>query len=226
MLKIYDDVMGKTNLTFAYNILKQNILRLDLKPGQELKEPELQTKLRMSRTPIREAMILLKHEGLVETLHSGTCVSKIDRQRFKDGRMMRICLETRMMELACEEFPDEYLKRLEEIVERQEYILDTTRDYIEFHNLDIDFHKAIFEGVDYGNLFHMAYNGFYDYLRVRQLNSSSKIRDTFVLDGHKKLYEIIKTKNVDLIHEVLEEHFSRLDPKLNHFIEEYPHYFK
>ncbi|MBR8750547.1 HTH-type transcriptional repressor RspR [Fusobacterium sp. DD29] len=227
MLKIYDDIMGKTNLTYAYNTLKQNILRLDLKPGQELKEPELQTKLRMSRTPIREAMILLKHEGLVETLpHSGTCVSKIDKKRFKDGRMMRVCLETKMLELACDEFPQEYLERLEGILKRQEYILDTIRDYIEFHNLDIEFHRTIFEGVDYATLFHMAYNGFYDYLRVRQLNSSSKIKDTFVLDGHKKIYNIIKEKKREDIEDVLQEHFSRLNPKLEEFIIEYPHYFK
>ena len=116
MLKIYDDIMGKTNSSFAYKILKENILRLDLKPGEELREIDLFHSLSMSRTPIREALILLKHDGLIETLpQSGTFVTKIDKDRFEDGRMLRICVEEKMIQLACDNFPEEHLKRLEDI---------------------------------------------------------------------------------------------------------------
>ena len=126
MLKIYDDIMGKTNSSFAYKILKENILRLDLKPGEELREIDLFQSLNMSRTPIREALILLKHDGLIETLpQSGTFVTKIDKEKFEDGKMLRICVEEKMIQLACDTFSDEYLKKLEDNLRKQKFILDT-----------------------------------------------------------------------------------------------------
>lgn len=227
MLKVYNDVIGKTNLNYAYNIIKQNILRLDLKPGEEIKDSELQILLKMSRTPIREAILLLKHEGLIETFHQlGTFVSKIDKQKYRDGRLLRICLETKVLNLACEDFPAEYLKKLEDILERQKYVMDMTRDHKEFHKLDIEFHKTIFAGVGYKNVFELSYSGFSDYMRIRELNATSKINDNFVIDGHYEIYDIIKNKKTKEIEKVINEHFSKLDPKLKYFIETYPYYFK
>lgn len=226
-MKIYDYIMGKTNSSFAYRMLKENILKLDLKPGEEIKELYLSEMLEMSRTPIREALILLKNEKLIETFpQSGTFVSKIDREKFKNGRMLRICIEKKMLELACESFPDEYLKQLEENIKKQEYILNTTRDYVEFHKLDLQFHKLIFQGVNYLALFDITNSNFSDYIRVRQLNSSNKIKDDYVLNGHKKIYEIIKNKTPEFIETTLINHFSRLEEKLKFLIDEYPFYFR
>lgn len=226
-MKIYDYIMGKTNSSFAYRMLKENILNLELKPGEEIKENHLSEVLKMSRTPIREALILLKHENLIETFpQSGTFVSKIDRKKFKNGRMLRVSIETKILELACKNFPEKYLKKLEENIGKQEYILNTTRDYVEFHKLDLEFHKLIFEGVEYLELFDITNSNFFDYLRVRQLNSSNKIKDDYVLNGHKKIYEIIKNKTPKLIEETLINHFSRLEKKLDFLIDEYPYFFK
>ena len=227
MLKIYDDIMGKTNSSFAYKILKENILRLDLKPGEELREIDLFQSLNMSRTPIREALILLKHDGLIETLpQSGTFVTKIDKEKFEDGKMLRICVEEKMIQLACDTFSDEYLKKLEDNFSKQKFILDKTRDYVEFHKLDVEFHQMIFEGVGYKDLFKVTTDNFFDYQRVRVLNSSNKIKDNFIQESHLKILDAIKNKRKDRVHELLNEHFSRLSAKLGYFIEEYPFYFK
>ena len=149
----------------------------------------------MSRTPIREALILLKHDGLIETLpQSGTFVTKIDKDRFEDGRMLRICVEEKMIQLACDNFPKEHLKRLEDNLVKQKFILDTTRDYVEFHKLDVEFHQMIFEGVGYKDLFKVTTDNFFDYQRVRVLNSSNKIKDNFIQESHLKILDIIKSK--------------------------------
>ena len=46
--------------------LRQQILRLNLKPGIALSEKELSLQLGVSRTPVREAFIRLSEEGLVD----------------------------------------------------------------------------------------------------------------------------------------------------------------
>jgi DNA-binding GntR family transcriptional regulator len=51
----------------VYDILRQWIIDGDLRPGEDLKDAELATRLGISRTPVREAMKRLEGEGLVYT---------------------------------------------------------------------------------------------------------------------------------------------------------------
>ena len=67
--------MGKSTLQrkgagrrHAYERLRENILSLTLSPGSRIDEGALVRDLRMSRTPVREALILLAGQGLVELL--------------------------------------------------------------------------------------------------------------------------------------------------------------
>ena len=58
----------------VYAELKQRILNLEIAPGQRLKESELAEELRVSRTPLREAIKLLLAEDLLEQLPTGGVV--------------------------------------------------------------------------------------------------------------------------------------------------------
>ena len=63
------DADPKTSLTEeAYRVLKQEILANRMPPGFRALEPELAQRLGMSRTPVREAVIRLRDEGLVEVV--------------------------------------------------------------------------------------------------------------------------------------------------------------
>ena len=64
---------------WAYETIRNRILSLELAPGAGLDEQELIASLGVSRTPIREALIQLSAEGLVEMLpNRGARVAKID----------------------------------------------------------------------------------------------------------------------------------------------------
>lgn len=226
-MKIYNYIMEKTNSGFAYKTLKENILRLDMKPGEEIKEIEILHALNMSRTPVREALILLKHDGLIESLHqSGTFVSKIEKEKFNDGKLLRMAVEEKIILMACENFPEEYLKKLEENLKRQKYIMDTSRDYIEFHYADLEFHQIIFEGVGHKNLFEITTREFFDYQRMRVIFCADKIRDDFVYNGHKEFYRIIKEKRKEDVGKTLFAHLNQLAEKFDGIVEKYPYYFK
>ncbi len=51
---------------WVYAILKDEILSLRLKPGSQLHIVKLSERLGLSRTPIREALLRLENQGLVE----------------------------------------------------------------------------------------------------------------------------------------------------------------
>ena len=52
----------------AYEQLRKSIINLELSPGELLDEASLSKRFFMSRSPIREALIKLSMEGLVQTL--------------------------------------------------------------------------------------------------------------------------------------------------------------
>lgn len=58
----------ETRVDSAYDKLKAEIMLGDLSPGLQAPEPELAARLKMSRTPVREALIRLETEGLVELI--------------------------------------------------------------------------------------------------------------------------------------------------------------
>ena len=79
---------------YAYRILRKNIMMLNLKPGEVLSEGDLSELLGMSRTPVHEALILLKNEDLVDILpQRGSKVSCISLNLVKEGFFMRQILE-------------------------------------------------------------------------------------------------------------------------------------
>ena len=59
--------MAKTNLkTIAYNMIHEKIVTCEYAPGSFLNEEMLTSSLGLGRTPIRDALSRLEHEGLVE----------------------------------------------------------------------------------------------------------------------------------------------------------------
>ncbi|WLR92702.1 GntR family transcriptional regulator [Shinella zoogloeoides] len=68
-----------SGVKMVYDLLRDEILDLKLAPGSPIDEVQLAERFKMSRTPIREALVRLAGEGLIETLpNRSTMVSSID----------------------------------------------------------------------------------------------------------------------------------------------------
>lgn len=68
-----------SGVKLVYDLLRDEILDLKLPPGSAIDEVALAARFGMSRTPIREALVRLVGEGLIETLpNRSTMVSNID----------------------------------------------------------------------------------------------------------------------------------------------------
>lgn len=66
----------------AYQAIKQAILAGQIEPGQPLVEERLATMLQISRTPVREALAILEHEGLIAPIYRrGLFVCKLSREQ-------------------------------------------------------------------------------------------------------------------------------------------------
>ncbi|HEG3662218.1 TPA: GntR family transcriptional regulator, partial [Enterococcus faecium] len=86
----------------AYQSIRQQIIYADLEPGKKVSEKKLEETLSIGRTPIREALIQLRHQGLVDTIpQSGNYISLIDLDLAKNARFVREHLERQIMLECC-----------------------------------------------------------------------------------------------------------------------------
>ena len=87
----------------AYLRLREEIIAIELPPGTLLREDELRKRFGVGRTPIREALQLLRHTGFVTILpRRGTLVSEINIMDLASIYEVRVHLESWAARLAAE----------------------------------------------------------------------------------------------------------------------------
>lgn len=129
----------------AYGQLSEAILRNELSPGTSLSVPELSRRLGISRSPVREAVLRLIHDGLADYQgRRGTYVSSIQMVDFVALLEVREVLEGLAARKAAERaLPDE-LRVLDGL--HQEFLAldpEGTEEEATFVELDMAFHSLI-----------------------------------------------------------------------------------
>ena len=131
----------------VYGSLKAMIVTGQLSPGARLTEIELAAKLKVSRTPVREALNRLEHDGLVAGRRQGYAVKEFDINMFREAFEVRELLDGYATELATAKITAADKQRLRGMVkecERLAGLPDRSRDDM-FQELQIgmDIHRAI-----------------------------------------------------------------------------------
>ncbi len=205
---LYERNEKETGKEYAYRVLKDNIMSLELKPGELLSELELAEKLDLSRTPIREVIMKLKNEHLIEVKpQSGTYVSLIDMDLIEEAIFMRFAIEEKVLKLACEDFPDSVMLELEKNVFAQGIIADIDGGENEFHKLDTCFHELLFKGVKKEHIWESILNISTHYNRLRLLTQKKDSKKS-VVEQHEEFLNVIKNKDKDRVESLVDEHMK------------------
>ena len=131
-----------------YQYLKEAIIKGDLKPGEIYSEQQFADKLNVSRTPVREAILQLKSEDLVEIYNNrGLGIKPLTEADLEQIIQARIAIENygvhRLARHYQEEEAQKTLKALNRCqVESYEFVKDEAHHY-EFTKKDMDFHLLI-----------------------------------------------------------------------------------
>lgn len=121
--------------------LRQRIISLELAPGQALSENELAADHGVSRTPIRECLIMLRQEGFVEVVPQvGTFVSRLDAGRVADAQFVREAVELTSLQQIAQPLDAALVDRLRRNVAGQR---GTENDVAAFVPLDEEFHRGL-----------------------------------------------------------------------------------
>ena len=130
----------------ATELIRQAIIDGRLPPGRRLKEEELARELGISRTPVREALLMLQAEGLVDAApNRGAAVRSHSAEDLDDLYQLRALLEGYATRRAATRLSDDAVASLRASCERFDSLLGT-EDMNELVAENLVFHQTILEG--------------------------------------------------------------------------------
>ena len=197
------------NLTLkVYDSLIELMLNYEIVPGQRLVFVDLATQLKVSRTPVNNALAILAQEGYLDFVpHQGYSVHKITEKEAEDLYEIRDILEVGFIGQVIRNITDNDLDRIEKCMVAYENASDqrvTRKMFI----LDTEFHLAIMNVT--GN----------DQLSSRYREICRKIFLRFRIEDlemrrieeiraeHRKIFEALTLKDVELAKEQIRSHHT------------------
>ena len=172
--------------------LREAIVKGDLKLGEQVSEAQLAQRMGVSKTPVREALLRLKSEGLVE-IHPqrGTFVFTLSPQQLSHLLQFRAMVETEALREAMQSHPRELLQVLGALA-----------------RIDMSFHWAFFESCD--NLY---LRGSYELLRHQLTALRHRSPITNAVSSHQVLVDAVEDSDAAKACAMLRGHVLENEPR-------------
>lgn len=210
----------------VYESLRKRIITLDLPPDTPLTRTELTDRYGVSQTPIREALQLLKQEGLVMVFpQSKTVVTRIDVPQTYEAHFLRVALETEVCRRLATESNETVLTRAASIIRMQEAVADDSSQIAVFQELDELFHQTLFAGLGRTRLHQLVRERSGHLERIRRLHLPEKGKVLNILAGHRAIVEAIGSGDPDSAIGAIRDHLSQTVAKVEDLRREFPQYF-
>lgn len=218
----------------AYQVIKDLILKSDLIPDQKVSKRDLTRMIGIGDTPVREAILQLREEGLLRVVpQSGTFVSKISLQEVKEARFVRQNIERLVVEEALDNITPREIQELEnKVTIQQAYQVTMQHDYMDtgnhdiFFKLDEEFHEFFYQIANKKYVWEWMQSlniplNRYRYLRIelKELSWDN------IIEEHENIVRLIKEGKRNELGEQVVQHLDTLDHDMEIVIQAFPEYF-
>jgi DNA-binding GntR family transcriptional regulator len=193
-----------------HEILRDRILSVELVPGTILSRASLQMEFGVSQTPVRDALMRLEEEALVEVYPQyATVVARIDIDHARQAQFLRLSIELEAVRRLTAECPAQTAADLEELLARQRQVA-SPQTYDLFDALDKDFHRKIYERANILNLWSTVRRQSVHLDRLRRLNLPMPGKMQTVLEDHQEIINAIRSERADTAEIALRKHSGTL----------------
>lgn len=217
---------NETAREYAYRMLRDNIVSLELVPGSTASVYELSEQMGISRTPIREAILELNKTGIIEVYpQKGNVVSYVDFEAANEARFLRMAIERAIVEADCDLITEQDFEDLEFNIQVQEMALNNHQSE-KLLELDNEFHLKLFQIANMERLFYIKDTLYIHFDRIRNLRLVA-INDDRIVCEHKTILEGLRKRDKEMLREAVDQHLSGYsDREQAQIRERYPEYFK
>jgi DNA-binding GntR family transcriptional regulator len=195
-----------TTADAAYSALRQSILQGDLAPGERLRSDALANDLKVSRTPVREALRRLEAEGLIERSGSGLIVREFSEQDLTELFYVREALEGMAARLAAENATPGEIGEIRELLDDME-TLGQRGELVALRALTADYHRLVGRAAHNGRLLQSL-----EHLlaHVRQMQTSTLLniqgRAAEALKEHRDLLQALEARDSERAEKIARAH--------------------
>ena len=200
----------------AYDYLKEKILAGELVEGELYSESQLTQTLNMSRTPVRDALLRLNMEGLLEIYPSrGFMIRDVGMAEIKETLEIRCALEGYAAYVLAERNETrearEIIRRLNESIDVDEQMLhDGKLDIRKFAENNIAFHNIM---IDYlhNETISQTYKKFENKIREMTQQHLEKVPSAvpMVIKAHIQIVALIRSGNKEQAYTRVKQHNDR-----------------
>lgn len=173
-----------------YGQLRRDIVALRLRPGERLSENDLAARFGTSRAPVREALIRLVEDGLIEVRpQRGSFVSRISLRAMERARFVREALEAAIVRRAAQAGISPATRaELEAAIEAQTM---AGGDPGRFTAEDDRFHRGLAEGAGLGSVWDVIEREKAQFDRVRYLSLPATTPVEVLIRQHRAILEAV-----------------------------------
>ncbi|MBV9653953.1 MAG: GntR family transcriptional regulator [Acetobacteraceae bacterium] len=203
--------LTRTRLSDAvYEKLREQIVRTALPPGSRIAESEFAEQLGVSRTPVREALLRLADEGLVEMFpQSGIYVTPIRRAAVSEAQFIREHLECAVIREAASRIDAAGIASLRATLVLQE-LAQSARDLDGFYGLDERLHEQFSQIAGRDGIWRMIKHSKPHLDRVRWLSLPVAEQVPHLIRQHRTVVDAVAQHDPDIAAAALRVHLREV----------------
>lgn len=191
--------------------IEEAILAGAMRPGERLVEAAIAERLSVSRTTVREALLMLERQGLITSRpRRGTFVTRLSREEGLDMGFTRALLEGFAVGAGFERIDGQVISHMEQLLGAMG-ACRLPDDIPQLMQLDMDFHRPLVEAARSPRILNL-WSGLNGQIRALYLTTleSQQIQIAEVVDFHQLLIDAIRSGDPALAQRTVFQHYVRL----------------
>lgn len=186
--------------------IRELILTGQLAPDDVIHESELTNRFGTSRSPVREALMHLEQEGLVNIVpKKGTVISKIDVNQLRQALFIRTALESNNIQILCKNISSQQIQKLCENLEFQKIALEIG-NYSEIYNYFDKFHLMLCEFNEMPRIWEIVRTEKISLDRLHALAKTHMPRLGILHEQHIQIVEALNQRDIGLCTALIQSH--------------------
>jgi DNA-binding GntR family transcriptional regulator len=206
----------KSKKDLVVDALREAILSGELEPGARLLQEDLAERLKMSSTPVREALRQLESEGILQSSpNRGVRVAEVDLRSVHEIYMIRANLEALATRVAAPKLQSAHLSHLRALHARIETLIEQG-ELKELRRLNYELHILIYETADLPELLKIIRSLWtkfpWDTLHVLPERASASSAE------HGQLIDALAAGNIELAGQLMQAHIESGSRELDRYL--------
>jgi len=201
------NIVHKTRTQLVLEVLRERILSGDIAAGTPLRQSTLASELNVSRIPVREALLQLEAEGLVDfEPHKGATAAMLSVKQAQELFELRALLEPYLLAKAIDNMTVQHIEHAQSILDKLEQSLHQPDSSNTWSSLNTAFHAAIYQAADSPDTMEMVQNLNVNCDRYVRLHLAHLDSFDHADDQHQQLLNLCKAKDKTGACELLRQH--------------------